>query len=53
MHPLLKERLEDLGLDRLWAHQRDAWEASASGPVIQLRGLLSAFCAGLRWSLRT
>jgi DEAD/DEAH box helicase domain-containing protein len=34
MHPLLRERLEDLGLDHLWAHQRDAWEASAGGPVI-------------------
>ncbi len=34
MHPLLRERLEDLGLEQLWAHQRDAWDASAHGPVI-------------------
>jgi len=46
MHPKLREVLIDLGLEELYIHQLEAWEASAHGPVILSTGTASGKSLG-------
>ena len=41
LHPDVKRALVDLGLDGLWSHQAEAYEAAADGPVIVTTGTAS------------
>ncbi|MDQ3720623.1 MAG: DEAD/DEAH box helicase, partial [Actinomycetota bacterium] len=41
LHPALVEGLERIGIDRLWSHQADAFEAAREGPVIVTTGTAS------------
>ena len=46
MDPRLRERLVDLGLEELYVHQLEAWDASAHGPVILSTGTASGKSLG-------
>jgi DEAD/DEAH box helicase domain-containing protein len=41
LHPEVTRALHDLGLDGLWSHQAEAYEAAAEGPVIITTGTAS------------